>query len=141
MPDARSERLFATVRSGRATDQEAERFRGQMLTEMAAMSVDDSLVMQIHPGSWRNHNPQLYEDFGRDKGADIPTRTDYVGALKPLLDRFGNSPALTLVLFTLDETTYARELGRWPDTTRACGWGRRGGSTTASRACAATSRR
>ena len=81
-----------------------------MLTEMAAMSVDDGLVMQIHPGSLRNHNRQLFERFGRDKGADIPTRTDYVQALQPLLDRFGNEANLSIILFTLDESSYAREL-------------------------------
>jgi glucuronate isomerase len=67
-------------------------------------------VMQIHPGSFRNHNPQVFSRFGRDKGADIPMRTDYVHALKPLLDRVGNEPGLTIILFTLDETVYAREL-------------------------------
>ena len=77
---------------------------------MARMSLDDDLVMQIHPGSFRNHNPQIFGRFGRDKGADIPLRTDYVQALKPLLDLMGNEPALTIILFTLDETTYAREL-------------------------------
>jgi len=81
-----------------------------MLTEFAAMSLDDGLVMQIHPGSRRNHNATLYASHGRDKGADIPGRTDYVGALKPLLDRFGNERDLTIILFTLDESTYAREL-------------------------------
>jgi glucuronate isomerase len=81
-----------------------------MLTEMAAMSIDDGLVMQIHPGSLRSHNPMVFRDFGRDKGADIPTRTDYVRALKPLLDRYGNQRDLTVILFTLDETVYAREL-------------------------------
>jgi glucuronate isomerase len=77
---------------------------------MAAMSRDDGLVMQIHPGSYRNHNPYVFETFGRDAGADIPTRTDYVRALKPLLDRFGNDADLTIILFTLDETSYSREL-------------------------------
>jgi glucuronate isomerase len=81
-----------------------------MLTEMAAMSLDDGLVLQIHPGSFRNHNPQLFARFGRDKGADIPVQTDYVHALKPLLDRFGNEASLSIILFTLDETAYAREL-------------------------------
>jgi glucuronate isomerase len=81
-----------------------------MLTEMAKMSLEDGLVMQIHPGSFRNHNKWVHRRFGRDKGADIPTRTDYVHALKPLLDRFGNEPDLTVMLFTLDETSYAREL-------------------------------
>jgi len=66
--------------------------------------------MQIHPGSSRNHNRLLFERFGRDKGADIPTRTDYVSALKPMLDLVGNEPNLTIILFTLDETSYAREL-------------------------------
>ena len=110
LPAGECETLFAKVLSGGASAAEAETFRGQMLTEMARMSLDDGLVMQIHPGSFRNHNPHIFERFGRDKGADIPTRTDYVRALKPLLDRFGNERALTLILFTLDETVYAREL-------------------------------
>jgi glucuronate isomerase len=104
------ERLFRKALDGATTPAEAETFRGQMLTEMARMSIDDGLVMQIHPGSLRNHNPSVFARFGRDKGADIPTRTDYVRALKPLLDRFGNERKLTLILFTLDETSYAREL-------------------------------
>ena len=94
----------------RSRAEEAEAFRGQMLTEMAKMSLDDGLVMQIHPGSFRNHNPLVFREYGRDKGADIPTRTDYVRALKPLLDKFGNERGLTVILFTLDETTYSREL-------------------------------
>jgi glucuronate isomerase len=107
---AAAEALFARVLAGESSDAEAETFRGQMLTEMAAMSMDDGLVMQIHPGSYRNHNPLIHRRFGRDKGADIPTATDYVHALKPLLDRFGNERALTIILFTLDETAYSREL-------------------------------
>jgi glucuronate isomerase len=102
--------LFDRVRTGQADPDERALFRAQMLTEMARMSVDDGLVLQIHPGSWRNHSPQMLARFGRDKGFDIPTRTDYVGALKPLLDVVGNAPGLTVVLFTLDETSYAREL-------------------------------
>jgi glucuronate isomerase len=89
---------------------EAELFRAQMLTEMAGMSVEDGLVMQVHPGSFRNHNPQLFARFGANKGADIPSPTGYVQALKPLLDRYGNHPTLSVILFTLDETAYAREL-------------------------------
>jgi glucuronate isomerase len=81
-----------------------------MLTEMARMSIEDGLVMQIHPGAFRNHNPQVMKNFGLDKGADIPTRTDFVHALKPLLDRFGNERRLSIILFTLDESVYAREL-------------------------------
>ncbi len=96
--------------AGTATADEAEQFRGQMLTEMARMSIDDGLVMQIHPGSFRSHNPRVFRAFGRDKGADIPTSTDYVRGLKPLLDRYGNEGGLTVILFTLDETAYSREL-------------------------------
>ena len=107
---AEAEALFRKVSAGAASAAEAELFRAQMLTEMAAMSLDDGLVMQLHPGSFRNHNAALFSQFGRDKGADIPTRTDYVHALKPLLDRFGNEPRLSLILFTLDESAYAREL-------------------------------
>ena len=102
--------LFRKVSSGTFTAEDAELFRAQILTEMAAMSIDDGLVMQIHPGAFRNHNARVFETFGRDKGADIPTRTEYVRALKPLLDRFGNDPRLSVILFTLDESTYAREL-------------------------------
>lgn len=102
--------LFDRVKTGDASSADAELFRAQMLTEMAAMSVEDGLVMQIHPGSMRNHNAGLFARFGRDKGADIPTRTDYVRALKPLLDRFGTERDLSIILFTLDESTYAREL-------------------------------
>jgi len=108
--EAQCAALYARALGGVATPAEAEAFRGQMLTEMARMSLDDGLVMQIHPGSYRNHNPQLFERFGRDHGADIPTRTDYVRALKPMLDRFGNERGLTVILFTLDESAYAREL-------------------------------
>ncbi len=105
-----AEALFNKVASGNFTPAEAELFRAQMLTEMAAMSQDDGLIMQLHPGSFRNHNRDLFARFGRDKGADIPMRTDYVHALKPLLDRFGNAADFTLILFTLDESAYAREL-------------------------------
>jgi glucuronate isomerase len=107
---AECEALFRKAVRGDATPAEAERFRGQMLTEMARMSIEDGLVMQIHPGSYRNHNPRIFELFGPDKGADIPSATDYVRGLKPLLDRFGNDPRLTLILFTLDESTYSREI-------------------------------
>ncbi len=102
--------LFDKALRGTITAAESELFRGQMLTEMARMSLEDGLVMQIHPGSSRNHNPQVFTRFGRDKGADIPSPTEYVRALKPLLDRFGNESALTIILFTLDETSYSREL-------------------------------
>ena len=105
-----AEALFGRIVSGDFSSWDAELFRAQALTEMAAMSLDDGLVMQIHPGSFRNHNRALFERLGRDKGADIPMRTDYVHALKPLLDRFGNERDFTLIVFTLDESAYAREL-------------------------------
>lgn len=105
-----AERLFRQVLADSVTADEAELFRAQMLTEMAAMSIDDGLVMQIHPGSYRNHNVQILESFGRDKGFDIPMQTDYVCSLKPLLDRFGLDKRLSIILFTLDETAYSREL-------------------------------
>jgi len=102
--------LFARVRGGNASPEDAELFRGHMLMEMAQMSQDDGLVMQIHPGACRNHNAPLWAAFGADKGGDIPMRTDYVSALQPLLNKFGNNPDFTLIVFTLDETSYAREL-------------------------------
>jgi glucuronate isomerase len=102
--------LFGRIISGRSVPQEQEYFRAQMLTEMAGMSVEDGLTMQLHPGSVRNHNRQLYERFGRDKGADIPSQTEYVRALQPLLNRYGNDKRLTFILFTLDESTFSREL-------------------------------
>ncbi|WP_376966140.1 glucuronate isomerase [Azospirillum sp. A26] len=107
---AEAEKLFDIVRRGGATAEESELFRAQMLTEMARMSLEDGLVMQIHPGSFRNHNDVVFQRFGRDKGADIPSGTEYVRALKPLLDRFGNERDLTIILFTLDEDSYSREL-------------------------------
>ncbi len=104
------QRLLDRAMDGSITTDEAEAFRGQMLTEMARMSLDDGLVMQIHPGAYRNHNARVFADFGRDKGADIPTRTDYVRALAPLLGEVGNDRRLSIILFTLDETSYSREL-------------------------------
>lgn len=107
---AEAEALFARVTGDDWTRADAELFRAQMLTEMAKMSLDDGMVMQIHPGAFRNHNARLFASHGRDKGADIPTRTEYVHALKPLLDVVGTERDLTIILFTLDESSYAREL-------------------------------
>ena len=101
--------FFASL-AGKLALSNKNSFDAQMLTEMARMSLEDGLVMQIHPGSARNHNRKLYERYGRDVGADIPTPTNYVDALRPLLDQFGNEPDLTIILFTLDESTYSREL-------------------------------
>ena len=105
-----AEALFARVTKGSVTAADAELFRAQMLTEMAGMSAEDGLVMQIHPGAFRNHNPHVFQKFGRDKGADIPMRTEYVGALRPLLSKYGNRADMTIIVFTLDDTVYAREL-------------------------------
>ena len=102
--------LFDKALRGVCTADEADAFRGHMLTEMARMSLDDGLVLQIHPGSARNHSDPIMARFGRDKGYDIPTRTDYVHALRPLLNAVGERSDLTIILFTLDETSYAREL-------------------------------
>ena len=102
--------LFDKALRGACTADEADAFRGHMLTEMARMSLEDGLVLQIHPGSARNHSDPIMARFGRDKGYDIPTRTDYVHALRPLLNAVGERSDLTIILFTLDETSYAREL-------------------------------
>lgn len=110
LPVAEASALYDAVRLGRADARQQELFRAQMLTEMARMSVEDGLVMQLHPGSFRNHNRKIYERYGRDVGADIPVATDYVHALHPLLACFGNEKNFTMILFTLDETTYTREL-------------------------------
>jgi glucuronate isomerase len=105
-----AEQLYNKVSNADGSAEEAELFRAQMLTEMAGMSLEDGMVMQLHPGSFRNHNLRLFETYGRDRGADIPTQTDYVSALKPMLDRYGNEKHLSVILFTLDETAYSREL-------------------------------
>lgn len=107
---AAAERIFARALSGETTAEESTRFTGHMLIEMARMSIDDGLVMQLHPGSWRNYNRAVFAAYGPDRGADIPIAVEYTQSLRPLLDRFGNDPRLTLILFTLDETTYSREL-------------------------------
>ena len=110
LPQNEAAALFGSILAGRASAAEQELFRAQMLTEMARMSLEDGLVMQIHPGSVRNHNRQVLERYGRDMGADIPRAINYVDALKPLLDRFGNEAKLTIILFMLDESTISREL-------------------------------
>ncbi len=110
LSEAEASALFQKALNGKISADEADVFRGQILTEMVRMSLDDGLVVQIHPGTFRNHNAGILKAYGRDKGADIPTQTNYVKALKPLLDRFGNDVRLTVILFTLDETSYSREL-------------------------------
>jgi glucuronate isomerase len=95
---------------GQSTAADAARFTAHMLMEMARMSLEDGLVMQLHAGSLRNHNQTLFERFGLDVGADIPLQTEYTRNLLPLLNKHGNDTRLTLILFSLDETSYAREL-------------------------------
>src|SRR5205814_1663545 len=93
-----------------ASEDDVRRFIGHMLIEMARMSLEDGLVMQLHVGSYRDHNPELFATFGRDMGADIPIASEFTRNLKPLLDLFGRERELRLILFNLDETTYSREL-------------------------------
>lgn len=110
LSESTCEQLFSRALKGTLSVPEAEDFRGQMLTEMVRMSLDDGLVTQIHPGSFRDHNELIYQRFGLDKGADIPTMTEYVQALRPMLQRFGNETKATVILFTLDDTSLSREL-------------------------------
>ncbi len=118
LPQVDAAALFQKALKGQCTAGDADAFRGHMLTEMARMSLEDGLVLQIHPGSRRNHSLPVLAAHGRDKGFDIPGRTDYVAALRPLLNAVGMRSDLTVILFTLDETSYARELaplaGVWP---------------------------
>ena len=104
------ERIFQRALMAQATSEDAAQFTAHMLMEMARMSIEDGLVMQIHPGSDRNHNRVIYDKYGPDKGCDIPMATEYTHNLKELLNKYGNDPRLTVIVFTLDEATYAREL-------------------------------
>ena len=110
LSSAEVETLFQRGLKGKATPEEAARFTSHLLIEMAGLSVEDGLVMQLHPGSFRDHNELIYGTFGRDKGGDIPIQVDFTRGLKALLNKYGNNPKLTLVIFTLDEDTYSREL-------------------------------
>lgn len=118
LPHSDRQRLLDRAHKGTLEEGEAELFRGQMLTEMAGLSAEDGMVMQIHAGSRRNTDRELFQTRGPNMGADIPTPTDWVGGLSALLAKYGDAPGLRVLLFTLDETTYARELapmaGHWP---------------------------
>jgi glucuronate isomerase len=105
-----AEAIFQRALKGETGGHDAQLFTGHMLMEMARMSIEDGLVMQFHPGSYRNHNQLVFDRFGFDKGCDIPVQTEYTRSLLPLLNKYGNDPRLRLILFTLDETTYSREL-------------------------------
>jgi glucuronate isomerase len=102
--------VLGRARAGSASSTDQDRFEAHMLMEMAAMSCEDGLVMQLHAGAVRDHNGPIYERFGPDKGADIPVATEYTRNLQPLLQAYGNDLRFTLIVFTLDESTYAREL-------------------------------
>ena len=110
LPAEEAERLFQRARAGEATPADQRRFEAHMLMEMARLSVADGLVMQLHAGALRDHNRLVLDRFGFDKGADIPLATEYTRNLQPLLQRYGNDPQFRILLFTLDESTYAREL-------------------------------
>ncbi|MDZ4719839.1 MAG: glucuronate isomerase [Roseiflexaceae bacterium] len=110
LSNAEAERIFAAALQGQATEADAQAFTGHMLIELARMSCEDGLVMQLHVGSLRNHNTGLFERFGADKGADIPIATEWTRNLRPLLNAYGADPRFRLILFTLDESTYGREL-------------------------------
>ncbi|MDZ7333419.1 MAG: glucuronate isomerase, partial [candidate division KSB1 bacterium] len=107
---AEVESIFQRALKGKANETDAAQFTAHMLMEMARMSVEDGLVMQIHPGSFRNHNQFIFQKFGPDKGCDIPIQTEYTRNLHELLNKYGNDPRFTLIVFTLDESTYSREL-------------------------------
>jgi glucuronate isomerase len=110
LSEQEAEAIFQRALRDEVSADEVQLFTGHMLIEMARMSVEDGLVMQLHVGSFRNHNPEVFANFGPDMGADIPIASEFTRNLKPLLDLFGRDPRLTLVLFNLDETTYSREL-------------------------------
>jgi glucuronate isomerase len=120
--------LYARVLGGGAEPSPAEvdAFAANMLYQMAEMSCEDGLVMQIHPGVLRNHNTAISETYGLDKGYDIPIQTEFTRALRPMLDRFGTDPRFRVILFTVDETVYSRELapiaGTYPSVRLGAPW-------------------
>lgn len=126
LPGREARRLFAAALHGEAGSADARRFEAHMLSEFARMSCDDGLVMQLHVGSLRDHNGPLAARFGPDIGADIPVATDWTRGLRPLLGACGNEPRFRLVLYTLDESSYSRELaplaGHYPAVRLGCPW-------------------
>ncbi|MFV0321658.1 MAG: glucuronate isomerase [Alphaproteobacteria bacterium] len=124
---AEAEALYnRIINNDNVTAKDCEVFRGHMLMKMAEMSLDDGLVMQLHPGAYRNHNDAIFNNFGADKGADIPMNCEFTHALKPILNKFGNDPRFRLIMFTLDEDNYSRELaplaGHYPALTLGPAW-------------------
>ncbi|RZU53411.1 glucuronate isomerase [Krasilnikovia cinnamomea] len=123
---AEAARIYTAARAGRATPAQAAAFAGHMLFEMARMSCEDGLVMQLHPGVLRNHHRGILRQYGHDRGFDIPTRIEFTRALRPLLEAFGHTPSFRMIVFTVDETTYSRELaplaGAYPALTLGAPW-------------------
>ncbi len=110
LSEAEAEAIFQHALANEVSDEDALRFNGHMLMEMARMSIEDGLVMQMHAGAFRNHNQLIYQKFGADKGADIPIAVEFTRNLSPLLNKYGNDPRLNMILFTLDKSPNAREL-------------------------------
>ena len=126
LDDAKAQQLFAKALAGTADAADQERFEAHLLMEMARLSLDDGLVMQLHAGSLRDHNRLVRERFGADRGGDIPVATEFTRNLRPLLNAYGNDPRFRLIVFTLDESTYSRELaplaGHYPTLLLGAPW-------------------
>ncbi len=126
LSEIEADTIFQRAMKGESTEKDAAAFTANMLMEMARMSVEDGLVMQIHAGALRNHNRKVFDRFGLDKGGDIPVRAEYTRNMEEFLNEFGNNPEFTVVLFTLDETTYSRELapiaGHYPAVKLGASW-------------------
>ena len=124
--DGEAETLFARALAGQATAADQRRYEAHLLMEMARMSASDGLVMQLHAGAFRDHNETLRERFGPDRGGDIPVMTEFTRNLRPLLNAYGNDPAFRIILYTLDESTYSRELaplaGHYPAVRLGAPW-------------------
>jgi len=110
LSDTEADRIFQNALAGKSSPEEARLFTAHMLMEMARMSCDDGLIMHLHVGVLRNHNDRIFRKYGPDKGADIPIVSEFTHNLKPLLNAYGNHPNFKLIVFTLDESTYSREL-------------------------------
>lgn len=110
LSDLKASELFDQAVAGEISDADAKEFSGHMLLEMARMSTEDGLVMTIHAGVFRNHSTATFKKFGPDTGHDIPVRAEFVNNLRPLLEEYGMHPNLKVILFSLDETTWGREI-------------------------------
>jgi glucuronate isomerase len=123
---AQARELYRRARAGEATPESAAAFAGHMLHTLAGMSRDDGLVMQLHPGVFRNHHSATFAASGADRGFDIPVATEFTRGLRPILEDFGRDPGFRLILFTVDETTYSRELaplaGAYPSVRLGAPW-------------------